>query len=302
MPESNMILTLAKVIIAAAWADGEVTHDEINSLKDLLFHLKGLTARDWSELEIYLDSPVHTAERNRLVAELQAVITSPQDKVLALTALNEMIKADGEVTEEERVVTQEIETAIEAVDVNIFGHMGRLMRGPLRRRQQVVAEPHNRELYMEDFLKNRIYFQVRRRLDLGEAELDLPQEDLRKLSLAGGIMARVAHVDHEVTESEFSAMVDALQKDWGLSHEAATFVTEIALSEFGAELDHYRLNREFFTATSEQERIRFMDALFAVAKADGEISHRETEEIRLISRGLKLTHQQFIQAKLRAKQ
>jgi uncharacterized tellurite resistance protein B-like protein len=302
MPETNLILTLAKVIIAAAWANGEVAHDEVNSLKDLLFNLRDLTARDWAELEIYLDSPIHTDERKRLLAELQAAITSPRDKALALMALNEVIEADGEVTEEERAVAQEIEAAIEAVDVSIFGQMGRLMRGPLQRRQQAFAEPHNRELYMEDFIRNRIYFQVRRRLDLGDAELDLPQKDIRKLSLAGGLMARVAHVDREVKESEFSAMVDALQKDWSLSREAAAFVTEIALSEFGADLDHYRLNREFFNATSRQERARFLDALFAVAKADGEISHQEIEEIRLISHGLKLTHQQFIQAKLRAKQ
>lgn len=300
--KSNLILTLAKVIIAAAWANGEVTHDEVNNLKDLLFHLQDLTARDWAELDIYLDSPIDSTERNRLVTELQAAINSPQDKALALTALKEMIEADGDVTEEERAMAQEIEAAIGAVDVSIFSQMGRLMLGPLRRRQQIVTEPYNREIYMEDFVKNRIYFQVRRRLDLGEAELDLPQEDLRKLSLAGGLMARVAHVDREVTESEFSAMVEALRKDWSLSREQAAFVTEIALSEFGVELDPYRLNREFFTATSEQERVRFMDALFAVAKADGEISHYETEEIRLISHGLKLTHQQFIQAKLRAKE
>ena len=300
--KSNLILTLAKVIIAAAWANGEVTHDEVNNLKDLLFHLQDLTARDWAELDIYLDSPIDTSERNRLLTELQAAINSPQDKALALTALKEMIEADGEVTEEERVMAQEIEAVIGAVDVSIFSQMGRLMMGPLRRRQEKVTEPHNREIYMEDFVKNRIYFQVRRRLDLGEAELDLPQEDLRKLSLAGGLMARVAHVDREVTESEFSAMVEALRKDWSLSHEQAAFVTEIALSEFGVELDPYRLNREFFTATSEQERVRFMDALFAVAKADGEISHYETEEIRLIAYGLKLTHKQFIQSKLRAKE
>jgi uncharacterized tellurite resistance protein B-like protein len=302
MPETNLILTLAKVIIAAAWANGEVAHDEVNSLKDLLFHLRDLTARDWAELEIYLDSPIRTAERKRLIAELQAAINSPRDKSLALMALNEMVEADGEVTEEERAVAQEIEAAIETVDVGIFGQMGRLMRGPLRRRQQAIADSHNRELYMDDFIRNRIYFQVRRRLDLGDVELNLPQEEIRKLSLAGGLMARVAHVDREVKDSEFSAMVDALQKDWNLSHEAAAFVTEIALSEFGAELDPYRLNREFFNSTSGLERERFLDALFAVAKADGEISHQETEEIRLISRGLKLTHQQFIEAKLRAKQ
>ena len=31
-----MMLTLAKVIIAAAWADGEMSHTEINSLKEML--------------------------------------------------------------------------------------------------------------------------------------------------------------------------------------------------------------------------------------------------------------------------
>jgi len=45
-------MTLAKVIIAAAWADDEVSHEEINSLKDLLFRLPHLEARDWSSLEI----------------------------------------------------------------------------------------------------------------------------------------------------------------------------------------------------------------------------------------------------------
>ena len=39
MSDRNLIFTLAKVIIAAAWADGQVSHEEVNSLKDLLFQL-----------------------------------------------------------------------------------------------------------------------------------------------------------------------------------------------------------------------------------------------------------------------
>jgi len=35
--DSNLILNLAKVVIAAAWVDGEIDHEEINNLKDLLF-------------------------------------------------------------------------------------------------------------------------------------------------------------------------------------------------------------------------------------------------------------------------
>ena len=34
MPDRNLILSLAKVAIAAAWADGEITQNEINSVKE----------------------------------------------------------------------------------------------------------------------------------------------------------------------------------------------------------------------------------------------------------------------------
>ncbi|MGB2911413.1 MAG: TerB family tellurite resistance protein, partial [Anaerolineales bacterium] len=52
------------------------------------------------------------------------------------------------------------------------------------------------------------------------------------------------------------------------------------------------------TTTAEQ-RVRFLDVLFAVADGDGRVSYEETEEIRLIAKMLKLTHRQFIDAKLK---
>ena len=58
MSNSNVMLSLAKVMVAAAWADGVITNEEINSLKDLLFHLKGITAQDWAEIDIYVETPV----------------------------------------------------------------------------------------------------------------------------------------------------------------------------------------------------------------------------------------------------
>ena len=93
MPKDQAIIPLAKVIIAAAWADGELTNDEINSLKDLLFHMPDMTARDWARLEMYIDSPVDEAERERLVADLQAVTVSKQDKELVITELDQMVQA-----------------------------------------------------------------------------------------------------------------------------------------------------------------------------------------------------------------
>lgn len=298
MSDSNLILSLAKVLIAAAWADGEVTNDEINALKDLLFQLPNLNARDWAALDIYIDSPIDPNERNRLVAELQAAIITPSDKELAKTTLDSIIQADGILAPEERAAAEVIQAAIDHVSVNVFAQMGKLMRLSMHRRDQSVSETSNREHHLEDFLRNRVYYKVRRRMDQEQIEIDLPDAELRKLGLAGGLLARVAHVDEQVTDEEFATIVQALRNGWNLSPEHATLVAETALATFERGLDFYRTSREFFAATNEAERIRFVNTLFDVAAADDKLSHEETEEIRTIAFVLKLTHKQFIDAKM----
>jgi uncharacterized tellurite resistance protein B-like protein len=299
MAKSDLILTLAKVIIATAWADGAVTHDEINCLKDLLFRIPELNARDWASLEIYIDSPIDSEERERLLEELQLALRSRSDKELALAALEDLIHADGEVTEEEQAVAEEIRSAIQDASTGILGGMGKLIQGPLQRRTQAVEAVSNREVFLEDFIKNRVFYGVRRRLGENEFGQDLTEQDLWKLSLSGGLMARVAHVDREVKEGEFDAMVETLMENWGLSQEAAAIVAEVAISAVAENMDYYRMAREFFNCTTEPERAQFLNVLFAVAQGDGMVSSEETEQIRSIARHLKLTHKQFINAKLK---
>jgi uncharacterized tellurite resistance protein B-like protein len=91
-----------------------------------------------------------------------------------------------------------------------------------------------------------------------------------------------------------------MQQGWKISSDAAAFVAEIAVSASSLEVDYFRMTREFFTNTTNEERVQLLDVLFAVAAADGEVSLAETEEIRRIAGGLKLTHKQFINAKLAA--
>jgi uncharacterized tellurite resistance protein B-like protein len=294
-----MIMALAKVMIVAAWTDGSVTNEEMNSLKDLLFHLPGMTARDWSELEIYLETPIEPGERTRLVARLQEALASREDRELALRALEDLIQADGAVSDQERAVFQEIKTALENVNTNIFGQFNRLISGPVQRRTDAITEAPNRELDLEDFIRNKIYYKLSQHLKKADLKLDLPEPTVRMLSLAGGLMARIAFVDRAVTEKEFEGIAAAMEKNFDLEREPAAFVAQVAVSTVSKDLDYYRLSREFFESTKEAERVRFLDALFTVAAADGLVSHQEMEEIRTIATVLKLTHKQFIDAKLR---
>ena len=296
MRDEHLILTLAKVLVAAAWADGELTHEEVNAMKDVLFRLPQLSARQWASLQMYIEAPVGEAERARLVDELRNAIASEQDRELAVQMVDEIMSADGQVTEADERVAAEIRAAVESANLGV---LGRLVKGATSRRSRAVANAPNREDYYEDFVKNKVYYGLRRRMDLGEAELGAGEEVLRTLSLAGGMMAQVARVNPEVSEAEKATMAQAFQTHWHLGAEEAAFVVEVAVSESATLLDPYRLAWQFSEVCTPQERAAFLDVLFAIATADGEASYDEIEEIRTIARSLKLSHEDFIQAKLK---
>ena len=306
MPKNILAMALAKVIIAAAWADGHLANDEVNSLKSILAELgqtggsgeAAMTVNEWAELEIYLHSPVVADERARLVESLAAALHGPGDRALALAALDQMLRADRVITVEERAVSKEIHTALERVDLGLLAQIGRLLRGSLHR--HTVAP--NREQYLGEFLNNRIYYAVRQRLGKApEDDLGIPVAEAHTLALAGGLLARVARADNTVTDAEFARMADLLESGWGISRERATLVAEVALAESAADLDYFHLTREFAANASEEERIRILDALFAVAAADGEISREESDEISRITASINLTHSHFVAAKRRAR-
>lgn len=298
MSDSTLLMALAKVIIAAAWADGSVDHEEINSLKDLLFRLTDMTARDWASLDIYIDSPVGDEERERLIEDLKANLKTEQDRELTLASLRALISADGLVDEDEELVYEQIKSELDNVGTGLFGSMGRLMRGPVQRRTQTVAGLPDRERNLDDFIDNRIYYHVSQQMENGEIELDLPEDDIRKLCLTGGLLARVAHVDRDFTQAEMDWMEKVLQEKWQINQQAADLIVDIASTDIANAVDYYRLSRQFFECTTEAERIKFTEALFTIAAQDGQVSYDETEEIRTIAYVLKLTHKQFIDAKL----
>jgi len=294
------LLTLAKALIAVAWADHNISEEEKHCLKDIIFHLSdsGLSAEEWLMLEMYMNAPVEAAERARLVDELQEAIRTPAEKRYILQALEQMVTADGESTAAEQRVIQEIGQAVQEADVGLLDGLNRLLGGALRRRSAAVANAPNRDAFFEDFLNNRVYFEVNQRLQREGRQLALSETELSRLGLAGGLMARVANVDRQITEAELEAMASLIEQYWGMSHETAVFVADVAVSALDVNYDYYRMTREFSTSTTPEERRRFLVALFHIAAADGEISFDETEEIRQIATGINLSHPDFINAKL----
>ncbi len=307
MSEREIILKLARVIIAVAWSDGEMSNDEVNCLKDLLFTMRQsgfddvlqISGQEWARLDMYIETPVDEAERARLVADLQNALRSPDEKQFALNALQRMAEADGVVSDGEKDAVAAISQAIESVEMGFLGGLQRVVGGAMQRRADAVAGAPNREAYFDDFIKNKVYYSVSQRLRENDRELNISDEDLRTLSLVGGLMAKIAQLDRQVTEAEFESMINIIQTNWNLGLEEATFVTEVAVSSIDVTYDTFRMMREIATGASIEERQRVLVTLFAVANSDGDMSFDEVEEIRMIARGLDLSHKDFIDAKLK---
>ena len=272
---------LAKVLAAAGWADKTLTSAEIEDLKDLLFQFQQsvIDPREDALFEMYIKSPVDAAERERLVEELRETVWSEEDKVAISAALKKMAAADGEISDEEQALLDQVQASVGSIDTGIFGNLGRLVQGALQRRSQAARNAPNREKYFEDFLKNKVYYEVRRRLELSHSDIVIPDKELRKLSLVGGMLAHVARVDDVVIEQETEQITSILETTWGLSREAAVFVMECAIADVSRDFDYLRLSRELTGLTTAAERNNLLDLLFAVAKADGEVSNEELLEI-----------------------
>lgn len=298
--DQAVILTLAKVLVAAAWADGQLSSDEINSMKrELLTRIPNLSTQQWASVAIYMDSPVDEAERSRLIQQLRSQITTPLGKQLVFDALDALVAADGRVSDEERRVSEEVRVAIESGNAGGLGKVARLFKGRSPA-QPAPAQAPNREVYLDDFVKNRVYYVIRRRLEQGGIVPKLSDAEIRKLSLAGGMMAVVARANPQVAEAEQAAMLSTLQQHWRLNGEQAAFLVDVATSQLPGDLDSFRLADKFAAVSDYDERGQLVDALFAIAAADGAVIDDEIETIRVIANSMVLSHERFIEAKLKA--
>jgi len=298
MPDREFILNLAKLLIAAAWADGQLQNEEINALKDLLFNLEDVTGDEWAQLEIYMDSPVSTEEKINLLRLVLGQIKSDEDKEFVVATMEKLVRADGVVTEDEKAVLEEIKNSVWEMNFGLLARVSKMIKTAVTRRGDTYDSAAQRENRIDDYIENNIYYHLKSESEKKGIKFDLPPEQVKKLCLAAGLLARISAVDSDISENEKQAINEVLTSQWNLNEQQAQIVTQISCDKTLKGLDYFRLARGFFDCTSLDERRSFIKCLFKIANASENTSYDETEEIRKIATSLKLTHKDFIEAKL----
>jgi uncharacterized tellurite resistance protein B-like protein len=125
-------------------------------------------------------------------------------------------------------------------------------------------------------------------------ELDrLAPEQARYLAAFAYVLARVAHADLEISDSEVERM-ESLMAEEGLSKPQAALVVQLArhqATHFSGTED-YLVTRQFRELANTEQCLALLRCLYHVAAAHGHISAREDAAIRQIASELRLTHAQ----------
>jgi uncharacterized tellurite resistance protein B-like protein len=282
---SNAI-ALLRALVAAAWADSELSQSEVNYIKELArrFHLDD---DEWFALQPWLEDPPDPEETRAVLEDLLSAVGSARERDEVTGHIRAVLEADERLSDEEREFLGQYEAlfhSASSVDLLLGRLKGLISRPPAR---------HTIDL--DEFLRNKILFKLRRRV--GEDQLT---PEMHRLALVGGLMGIVAHADGEIDEQELELIRTELERRGRFEPETLGVLVTIIREESVRGLDRYRLIAEYTAGATFEERTELLDLLFLVASADGGLTHAELEELRSISSALQLSHREYIRAKVQA--
>jgi uncharacterized tellurite resistance protein B-like protein len=131
--------------------------------------------------------------------------------------------------------------------------------------------------------------------------LDTLQPDrARYLAAFAYILSRIAHVDQHVSRQETETIERVVAQEGRLPQAQAKLVVEIAKAQsllFGG-IEDFQVTRQFASQATHEEKLALLHCLFAVSSADRTIAVVEDNEIRRISRELRIEHADYIAVRL----
>src|SRR5438132_10495933 len=132
----------------------------------------------------------------------------------------------------------------------------------------------------------------------------LPEEQARYIAAFAFLLSRAARADLTISPEETEVMERIVMQQSGLPEELALVVVQMAKTQnqlFGSTED-YLVTREFERMASREQKLALLDCLFAVAAADETITSEEDNVVKQIASELKLSHDDYIAARVRYKQ
>lgn len=146
--------------------------------------------------------------------------------------------------------------------------------------------------------QSQLYFELRNELP------ELSENELIKVACVAGLMARVAFVDFKLDEGELGYIGKVLKEWTDFEEDVISMISETSLRHIQelAGLENHLYVYPLREVLDKNARFKLVEALFALAAADGSVENLESEEIKMICKGLELSDQHFLSARAKVAQ
>jgi len=288
-------LTFLKVMTTVAWADGEMTHSELNLLKSFIRKFD-LDKGDVEELKPYLEAPVSKKHREELYRQLIAELDSAGEKQEILDALESMAETKKRKSEEEKALLDQFTSWLgkSSITTRSVGKIRNLFQRTL------FAGAREKDAELEKYFKRKVFRKIELKAAKRGQKITLPEEEMYYLCLLGTLLASVAEVDGHFDETEKKALRKVLQEKFTFDKKEMEILFEVVEEQAKQGFDFHEVMTQTNQIVTYSGRLNLMDCFFAIATADGEISHPESEQIRRITKAMHIPHQLFKEAKVKA--
>ena len=290
----NEKFSLLRALAVVAWADGEITNSELNVLKNLYRKLN-LSQDEIRQLQPYLRAPVSKQEQTALFKDLTAQMGSKKNRKEALAIVEEMAHADKKLKPQERELLDHLRNLLDnsTVTRRSFGKLKSFLKNTLFK----PAREKNPE--MVHYFKSTVLCHIEILAQQSGKKIALDEDQLYFLCLLGTLLASVAEVDEKFEESEKKALKKVLAERFEFNNQEWRLLFEVLETQAKQGFDFDEVIREFNRLTTYNDRLHFVDCFFAIGAADGDLSYEETEEIRRITKAMRVPHKYFIERKMK---
>ncbi len=288
-------LTFIKVMTTVAWADGEMTHSELNLLKSFIRKF-GLDQKDMDELQPYLEAPVSKERQEELFNQLIAELSSPEEKQEVLSAMQTLAGGQEQKTEEEKALLDQFTSWLKesSFTTRSFGKIRNFFGGTL------FTNARQKDPELEQYFKRKVLHNIELKSNRSGQDVTLSEDTLYSICLFGTLLASVAEADGSFDDSERQALKTVLTERFGYDEEQLAILFEVVEEQAKRGFDFHEVVTELNKQVSYNDRVKLMRCFFAIATADGDISHEESEQIRRITKAMHIPHQLFKEAKVKA--
>ncbi|MBT6600727.1 MAG: hypothetical protein HOB32_03555 [Nitrospina sp.] len=287
-------LTFLKVLTTIAWADGEITQSELNILKS--FYRKfNLDKDELAELRHYIAAPVSKEEQTELYDKLITELSSESEKEEILMALESMEQASKRVGSEEKELVSQFRDLLKkpSVTKRSFGKIRNLLS------QTIFYHARDKDLELEKYFKRKVLKKIEVKTVRRGVKMKLQEDKLYFICLFGALMALVSKADGHFDDLEKKFFKKELSNYFNFKDKEFKILLEVTLELIDCGFDFYEVTSEINNLVTYNEKVGIANCLLTIGAADGDLSHEELEEIRRITKALRIPHRVFIEAKMK---